>query len=80
MKQYSLIPLFLCVLVVTFFGCTQRPQSVADSTEQVTYENPVIRIPAPDPTAIRTADGTYYLYATENIRNTPIFKSSDMVH
>ena len=80
MKQYSLIPLFLCVLVVTLFGCTQRPQSVADSTEQVTYENPVIRIPAPDPTAIRTADGTYYLYATENIRNTPIFKSSDMVH
>ena len=51
-----------------------------DSTEvQVGYHNPVIRIAAPDPTAIRLADGTYYLYATEDIRNLPIFKSKNMV-
>lgn len=43
------------------------------------YHNPVIRIAAPDPTAIRLADGTYYLYATEDIRNLPIFKSENMV-
>lgn len=43
------------------------------------YHNPVIRIAAPDPTAIRLADGTYYLYATEDIRNLPIFKSKNMV-
>lgn len=51
-----------------------------DSTEvQVGYHNPVIRIAAPDPTAIRLADGTYYLYATEDIRNLPIFKSKNLV-
>ena len=43
------------------------------------YHNPVIRIAAPDPTAIRLEDGTYYLYATEDIRNLPIFKSENMV-
>lgn len=44
------------------------------------YENPVIRVSAPDPTAIRTADGSYYLYGTEDIRNLPIFRSDDLVH
>ena len=52
----------------------------ADSIEvKATYRNPVIRISAPDPTAIRLADGTYYLYATEDIRNLPIFKSRNLV-
>lgn len=52
----------------------------SDSTVVVGYRNPVIRISAPDPTAIRVDDGTYYLYATEDIHNLPIFKSKDMVH
>ena len=38
---------------------------------------PNIRI---HPTAIRVKDGTYYLYATEDIHNLPIFKSKDLVH
>ena len=46
---------------------------------QLAYHNPVIKISLPDPTAIRTADGFYYLYATEDIRNLPIFRSKDMV-
>ena len=53
----------------------------SDSTTTVVeYQNPVIRISAPDPTAIRVKDGTYYLYATEDIHNLPIFKSKDLVH
>lgn len=53
----------------------------SDSTTTVAeYQNPVIRISAPDPTAIRVKDGTYYLYATEDIHNLPIFKSKDLVH
>ena len=52
----------------------------SDSTVVVGYRNPVIRISTPDPTAIRVDDGTYYLYATEDIHNLPIFKSKDMVH
>lgn len=44
------------------------------------YHNPIIRMAAPDPTAIRANDGYFYLYATENVRNLPIFKSKDMVN
>ncbi len=43
------------------------------------YTNPVINRSAPDPTVIRHSDGTYYLYATENVRNLPIFKSDNLV-
>ena len=46
---------------------------------QLAYHNPVIRIAAPDPTAMRAKDGYFYLYATEDIRNLPIFRSRDMV-
>lgn len=43
------------------------------------YCNPVINQSAPDPTVIRADDGYYYLYATENTRNVPIFRSPDLV-
>jgi len=46
----------------------------------LTYHNPVINRSAPDPTVIRADDGKYYLYATENIRNLPIFRSDDLVN
>lgn len=49
------------------------------SADSSTYRNPVINRSAPDPTVIRADDGTYYLYATENVRNLPIFKSKDLV-
>lgn len=48
-------------------------------TDQDTYTNPVCATSPPDPTLIKAPDGYFYLYATENIRNTPIFKSSDLV-
>lgn len=44
------------------------------------YTNPVINSSAPDPTVLRDTDGTYYLYATEDIRNVPIYRSSDLVN
>lgn len=43
------------------------------------YTNPVINKSLPDPTIIQTEDGWFYLYATENIRNTPIFKSKNLI-
>ena len=49
------------------------------TTPKQGYHNPVIRIAAPDPTAMRAKDGYFYLYATEDIRNLPIFRSRDMV-
>lgn len=44
------------------------------------YENPVISRSLPDPTVMRAPDGNFYLYATENVRNVPIYKSPDLVN
>lgn len=45
-----------------------------------TFSNPVITNSAPDPTIIRAADGCFYLYATEDTYNVPIYKSADLVN
>ena len=53
----------------------------ADSpSSENTYTNPVSTLSLPDPTVIKATDGFFYLYATENIRNTPIMRSSDLVN
>lgn len=44
-----------------------------------TYTNPVINTSLPDPSVIRADDGYFYLYATEDIRNLPIYRSRDLV-
>lgn len=41
--------------------------------------NPIINRSLPDPSVIKTKDGTYYLYATEDTRNVPIWKSYNLV-
>lgn len=43
------------------------------------YSNPIIANSLPDPTVIRAKDGMFYLYATEDIRNVPIYKSPNLV-
>lgn len=47
---------------------------------QTTYSNPVSTKSLPDPTVIKADDGFFYLYATEDIRNLPIHRSSDLVN
>ena len=42
------------------------------------YVNPVVGRSLPDPTVIKASDGNFYLYATEDIRNLPIYKSSNL--
>lgn len=59
-------------------GSNKQPIPKVDDS-QLAYHNPVIRVAAPDPTAMRATDGYYYLYATEDIHNIPIFRSKDMV-
>lgn len=44
------------------------------------YTNPVIPHSLPDPTIIKAKDGNFYLYATEDIKNTPIYTSLDLVN
>ena len=43
------------------------------------YRNPIIPRNLPDPTVIKADDGYYYLYATENIRHLPIYRSKNLV-
>jgi len=47
---------------------------------QTQYSNPVIDQSLPDPTVIKAPDGYFYLYATENIKNVPIYRSKDLVN
>ena len=51
----------------------------ADSEQPATYNNPVIDRSLPDPTVIRAQDGYFYLYATEDTHNVPIYRSDDLV-
>ena len=44
-----------------------------------TYQNPVIKYSLPDPTVLRAQDGNYYLYATEDTHNVPVYRSKDLV-
>ncbi len=44
-----------------------------------TYTNPVIKWSLPDPTVIKADDGYFYLYATEDTHNVPIYRSKDLV-
>ena len=56
------------------------PQFLQFSLAQTaTNRQPVIDMSAPDPTVIRAEDGTFYLYATEDMRNVPIFHSANLV-
>ena len=64
------------ILTATLFV----PQFLQFSLAQtVTNRQPVIDMSAPDPTVIRAEDGTFYLYATEDMRNVPIFHSANLM-
>lgn len=54
-------------------------EAIKENRKKV-YNNPVLSISLPDPTIIRADDGWFYLFATEDIRNTPIHKSKDLVN
>ncbi len=68
MKKLTSTLLTLCLTLAAF---AQQPAGE--------YRNPVIPTSLPDPTVIKAPDGYYYLYATENIRNLPIYRSKNLV-
>ena len=43
------------------------------------YRNPIIATSLPDPSIVKSPDGVFYLFATENIRNLPIYRSTDLL-
>jgi len=61
-------------LIILFVHSTS-----AQKTEAI-FHNPVIPRSLPDPTIIKAKDGFFYLYATEDIRNVPIYKSKDLIN
>lgn len=65
---------FGLILLLTASGYLGKAQLPAN-----TFQNPVISKSLPDPTIIKAKDGYFYLYATENIKNVPIYKSSNLV-
>ena len=60
---------------------SSRPQPAEQPAAgaKTTYRNPVIDYSLPDPTIIKADNGYFYLYATEDIRNTPIHRSRNLV-
>ncbi|HLT41720.1 MAG TPA: family 43 glycosylhydrolase [Sphingobacteriaceae bacterium] len=56
---------------------SERIDSI-EVTKEDTYHNPVINTSLPDPTIIKAEDNNFYLYATEDIRNVPIYKSKNL--
>ncbi|MDR0559791.1 MAG: family 43 glycosylhydrolase [Prevotellaceae bacterium] len=58
--------------------CCCAGKSPKDSAGQI-YRNPVVDVNLPDPTVIRADDGYFYLYATEGIARTPVFRSKNLV-
>lgn len=53
--------------------------TAAAQDKPATFKNPVIDRSLPDPTVIRADDGYFYLYATEDKHNLPIYRSADLV-
>ncbi|MBP1593088.1 MAG: family 43 glycosylhydrolase [Bacteroidetes bacterium] len=70
--------LLLLCLVFNTLACSSKeyPQKETDTK----YKNPVLSFSLPDPTIIQTEDKSFYLYATEDIRNLPIYKSTDLIN
>ena len=69
----------LFTLLVLLTACKSNEQITPQPNGEATYINPVVNYSLPDPTIIKADDGYFYLYATEDIRNTPIHKSKDLV-
>lgn len=46
---------------------------------QALYNNPIINQSMPDPTIVKAKDGYFYVYATENTPNVPIYRSKNLV-
>lgn len=72
--KYALFFIFI-FLSSTACGGENKDKVV---TEQ-TYHNPVVNYSLPDPSIIKADDGSFYLYATEDIRNMPILKSDNLI-
>ena len=74
----------ISVIITLLCGLTEIGKTFSVAADEPQggnrYSNPVVPYSLPDPTVIKAADGYFYLYATEDIRHTPIHRSSDLVN
>ena len=76
------IHLLLMLVMPVFWQCSNnddKPAEPEKKPESTHYSNPVLNTSMPDPTIIKAANGAYYIYATEDTRNMPIYTSKDLV-
>ena len=69
----------LLIYTLLFLSCKGSEVITPQPTEKDRYQNPVIHRSLPDPTVIKANDGYFYLYATEDIRNIPIYRSPNLI-
>lgn len=80
MRAYFFKMMFMQLLVMSScYGCKKNNKSFFEVPKTNEYFNPVLSISLPDPTIIKSNDGSFYLYATEDTRNVPIYKSSNLI-
>lgn len=79
-SKKTMAVILLCALCWGAMACSDKnPPDDPQTDDPTVYANPVVPRSLPDPTIIRSGDGWFYLYATEDIRNTPIYRSADLV-
>ena len=66
-----------CILIA-LYSLSFSITAYGDDIVQM-YHNPVSKYSLPDPTVIKDANGYFYLYATEDTHNVPIYRSKDLV-
>lgn len=69
----------VCFFVVNVLFSCGNEKSIINNSEEMVYANPVVNYSLPDPTIMQAADGYFYLYATEDIRNVPIHRSKNLI-
>jgi arabinan endo-1,5-alpha-L-arabinosidase len=78
-KNFFYLFILQFIIISGCSGCNDSDKQEAPPAEVNKYHNPVVALSLPDPTIIKAQDGHFYLYATEDTRNTPIYKSDNLV-
>lgn len=71
--------MLLFLLGLGLFACASPSSKREVGQPGRSYRNPVADVSLPDPSLVRADDSCFYLYATEDIRNLPIYRSRDLV-
>lgn len=73
--------IFLLLSLLTFFNCSDKKNETEIDNPLIkeTYSNPILNFSMPDPTIMKADNGYFYLYATEDVRNVPIYKSKNLI-